>query len=104
VANLALVKQALEATLLHRTSQIASETETIEEALQKCVDLVCTQIGWPVGHVYETRDGEDQLYPTGIWHLSLEKAHEEFRTVTESTTFERGVGLPGRIWASGEPA
>jgi methyl-accepting chemotaxis protein len=104
VANLALAKQALEATLLHRTSQIASETGTIEEILQKCVDLVCSQIGWPVGHVYETRDGEDQLYPTGIWHLSLAKDHEEFRRVTESTTFERGVGLPGRIWASGEPA
>jgi hypothetical protein len=28
----------------------------------------------------------------------------EFRSLTERTTFNRGEGLPGRVWASGEPA
>ena len=27
---------------------------------------------------------------------------ERFRTVTRQLTFERGIGLPGRVWASGE--
>ena len=49
----ALAKQAMEATLLHQTSQIASDTVTLDEVLQRCVDLVCKQTGWPVGHVYE---------------------------------------------------
>ena len=100
----ALAKQAMEATLLHQTSQIASDTVTLDEVLQRCVDLVCKQTGWPVGHVYEAQDGKDELYPTAIWYLDRERGHEDFRRVTESTRFKRGIGLPGRIWESGEPA
>ena len=42
--------------------------------------------------------------PTSIWHLKSKTDFDEFCTVTERTTFRSGVGLPGRIWQSGEPA
>ena len=59
---------------------------------------------WHVGHVYLPAGDGANLEPTRIWYPVDEHAHAEFREVTEQTPFARGVGLPGRIWESGEPA
>jgi PAS domain S-box-containing protein len=37
------------------------------------------------------------------WHLPSVSV-PEFEAASRSTVFTRGVGLPGRVWASGEPA
>ena len=97
-----LERQSLEARLLYETTRLAAETDFSEESLQHCVDTVCRLSGWPVGHVY-LPGGGDHLVSADIWHLAVEE-HEEFRVVTDRTTFARGVGLPGRIWESGKPA
>ena len=100
-----LEHQALEARLLHEATTLAAETDNAEEALRQCVSLVCKLTGWPVGHVYvPAEDGRDVLVPTGIWHLGGDQRYDAFREVTERTTFERGRGLPGRIWETSEPA
>ena len=53
-------RQALEAKLVHRATAMAAETESFEEALQSCIDIVCEMTGWPVGHVYlPADDGSD---------------------------------------------
>ncbi len=96
-----LKRQSLEARLLHQTTQMAAETGSFEESLKKCMDLVCEMTGWPVGHVYlPDQDNTFILKPTGIWYLQDEKRHKEFRLVTENTSFEYGIGLPGRIQKS----
>ena len=97
-----LAWQAAEARLLHRSVAMASESASFEDALQRCVDEVCEHIGWTVGHVYLPGDGGSSLESTAIWHLDEEGIHDEFRKVTEETSFALGVGLPGRIWESGE--
>ena len=100
-----LEQQALKFRLLHRTVAMAAETTSLSEALQRCVDTVCEMTGWPVGHVYLAPEGGDgELSPSRIWHLDAGGSYEAFREVTEKTTFALGVGLPGRIWESGEPA
>ncbi|MFV1967690.1 MAG: response regulator, partial [Pirellulaceae bacterium] len=100
-----LAQQALKFELLHHTAVMAAETESFEEALQHCVDAVCEMSGWPVGHVYLAPDRDEQeLRPTGIWYLSDAARYDAFHEVTEQTTFALGIGLPGRIWKSGEPA
>ncbi|HUG91017.1 MAG TPA: PAS domain S-box protein [Planctomycetaceae bacterium] len=97
--------QALEARLLHEATALAAETDNVEEALAQCVKVVCELTGWPVGHVYvPAEDGRDVLVPTRIWHLSPDGRYDALREVTERTTFERGLGLPGRIWQTGAPA
>ena len=104
-AQQSLAQQAMKFKLLHRTVAMAAETSSMEEALQGCVDTVCEMTGWPVGHVYLAPESdEDELATTHIWHLDQGGSYEAFREVTERTTFARGVGLPGRIWKSGQPA
>ena len=124
-AEYRLSQQALKFKLLHHAVVTAAEAELYEDALQRCIDAVCQMTGWPVGHVYlvpeeadhlgteddpavESEDGavdgEHELMPTTIWHIDESGSYNSFREVTERTTFAIGVGLPGRIWLSGEPA
>jgi PAS domain S-box-containing protein len=97
-----LARQAMEARLLHRSVALASESSSFEDALQRCIDEVCESTGWTVGHVYLPAQDQRSLESTAIWHLRDEDAHEEFRRITEQTSFARGIGLPGRVWESGE--
>lgn len=84
---------------------MAAETEHFELALQSCMDSVCNMTGWPVGHVYLAPFGnKEELTPTTVWHLREGDRYSEFREVTERTPFAYGIGLPGRIWKSEEPA
>ncbi|MAT68559.1 MAG: hybrid sensor histidine kinase/response regulator [Planctomycetaceae bacterium] len=101
-----LIQQRMEAQLLHQTTAIAAQTERFEDALQRCVEAVCRMTNWPVGHVYLVSDDQTVLEPTTIWYLEEKETqpYQAFREVTERTAFRRGVGLPGRIWQSGEPA
>ena len=91
--------------LLQQVAVVANEAATMEEVLQYALDQVCAHTGWPVGDVYLLADhGRDELVPTGIWHLEDPARFATFRQVTDVTHFARGVGLPGRVFASGKPA
>jgi hypothetical protein len=43
------------------------------------------------------------LEPAELWHLDDAPRFQSFREVTEATSFPLGIGLPGRVWASGRP-
>ena len=94
-----------ESRLFYSLVSIAASQTSSDEALKQCLDIVCDYLGWPVGHLYvEALDGTDELAPTAIWHLDNPQEFETFREVTEKTRFAPGVGLPGRVLSSGEPA
>ena len=103
-ADAARQAQADEARMVSRATMLVAEASSQAEALQHCVDTVCEITGWPIGHVYvPDPEGRDELSPTDIWHVAEGRAYNAFRDVTNDTTFGKGVGLPGRVWASGEP-
>jgi len=91
--------------LLRRTARDANKAKTLKDAMRDALADVCKYNGWPVGHAYVfSADRPDVLVPSGIWHLADGKGFTAFQQVTEKTSFEAGVGLPGRVLASGEPA
>lgn len=96
---------AAEAHLFYSLASIAASQASNDEILNRCLNIVCEYVGWPVGHLYvEASDGTGELAPTAIWHLDKPEKFEVFRTVTERTRFASGVGLPGRVLSTGEPA
>jgi PAS domain S-box-containing protein len=104
-AEEALRAQTKNVGLMQQVAAAANEAASVEDALQTCLDLVCAYTGWPVGHAYMLAgDGNEKLAPTRIWHFGDPGRFEAFRRVTENTAFSSGVGLPGRVLASGEPA
>ncbi|HET7490169.1 MAG TPA: EAL domain-containing protein [Acidimicrobiales bacterium] len=74
-----------------------------EEAFQGALDLVCTQIGWPLGHAFR-RNGDGHLVPVGVWHDEDPERHALFVARSTETSFDQGVGLPGRVAADHRPA
>jgi signal transduction histidine kinase len=65
---------------------------------------VCKFADWPLGHLYLTEDKTaTRLIPTGIWHVRDPGKFDVFQKITGDTPLKIGVGLPGRVLASGEP-
>ena len=104
-AELALREQTAVVELLQVVAVAANEAVTVDEAMRLCLDRVCAHSGWPVGHVYAlAEDGSGELASTAIWHLADPLRFAPFRAATEAIRFASGVGLPGRVAASGRPA
>jgi signal transduction histidine kinase/HAMP domain-containing protein len=109
VTGLKQAEQALrEQSEFLRLNQVitraANEAASVEDAMQIALDRVCANTGWPVGHLYLFDDAAGDLAPAKIWHIDHPDHFETFRKVTETTRFASGVGLPGRVLASGAPA
>jgi len=100
-----LKRTALTAELVYRITAFAAESTSFEDMLKASLAAVQELTGWPLGHVYLPGDGEPfELVPSGIWHPQETDGFAKFRHITDNTRFAPGVGLPGEIWRSGEPA
>ena len=103
-AERALEQEVAFVRLLQHVAVAANQAQTAEHALQTSVAEVCRVSGWPVGHVYEVSpDDPDLLRPSRIWHDEGAPRHDSFRRATDATTLRRGVGLTGRVLATGQP-
>ena len=58
--------------------------------------------GWEVGAIWTLDRHAEALRCIDVWSLPGINA-TEFETITRTIQFTRGVGLPGRVWARGEP-
>jgi GAF domain-containing protein len=88
--------------LLRVVASVSNESTTIEEPLQTALDAVCALTGWPVGHaLLKTDEDKEELHSARLWHLDGPERFETFRRVSEALAFGGGVGLPGRVLASG---
>jgi signal transduction histidine kinase len=91
--------------ILQKAAVAANLSNSVEEAFGRCIDRICAFTGWPIGHVYLVEQSRGEiLVPSVIWHLDNPERFDAFKRVTERTTLASGIGLPGRVMASREPA
>lgn len=104
-AAYSLLKQETSFLKLNQEIAVISNTnDPVEDALKQAMKIICDYTGWPVAHLY-IRDGDnDLLNPSKIWILKDWHKFDTFRKVTDATHFVPGVGLPGRVLASGKAA
>jgi len=93
--NSALQRDADHIRLTQEISAIANGATRASDAMQHCLERLCTFMGWPVGHVYLIA-ANGSLEATPIWHLEDAEHFAPFRAVTEHTVYRPGSGLPGR--------
>nr|MBI3613345.1 PAS domain S-box protein [Nitrospirota bacterium] len=91
-----------------QTAQLAvtmalSEARTLDEAAPKLLQAVCQTVGWELGVIWRVDRASALLRCDCVWHVSL-KGIEAFAALSRDTTFPKGFGLPGRVWAMGQPA
>ncbi len=102
--NKSLSRKAKSIELMKNIAIAANKSDSINESINICMKMVCTYMGWPIGHYYVlANDGSKVLVTSKIWYLEHPKRFEIFRKITEKSRFELGIGLPGRVLSSGEP-
>src|SRR5262245_50547161 len=89
-------------TVLYETARALTESRTFADAMTRVLRAICESLNWPFGAYWEVDRSRDLLQPVGSWHAP-DSALAEFAAITKHSVFTRGVGLPGRVWVSGEP-
>jgi PAS domain S-box-containing protein len=85
----------------HAVARILAETDRPVEVYAAVLDTIGSSLGWGIGAVWEV--GQDGLLRcVQMWHEGV--GAPEFEALSEEITLEPGVGLPGRVLRSGEPA
>src|SRR5205814_9268635 len=93
----------------HAVTRVLAEAATLAEAAPGILQAICQSAGWDLGALWslDPRPPAPRVPGTlsclDVW--SARRPHEatEFEATTRETTFPLGVGLPGRVWESGEP-
>ncbi len=87
----------------YRVSRILAESASLDEAAAKILQAVCESVEWDLGDIWIIDRQANTLRCVEIWHSPLVEV-AEFEAITRQIRFPPGVGLPGRVWVSGEPA
>src|SRR5580765_6167097 len=72
-------------------------------ALEVVLRRVCERTGWALGQAWVPSQDGSVLECGPIW-LCEPADLTQFKLASESSRFAPGVGLPGRVWKSGQPA
>jgi PAS domain S-box-containing protein len=89
--------------LQYAVTQILSQSRDFIESAGRILHAACDSLDWEVGALWRVDRAANVLRSVEICHAT-ELQTPEFDRLTRTFTLEKGVGLPGRIWASGEPA
>ena len=88
--------------ILYQTARVLAESPTLAEAVPRMLEAVCQALGWQYGALWEVDHARNVLQFVGLWQPAS-APFGEFAAVSRTSTFMPGIGLPGRVWASGEP-
>jgi PAS domain S-box-containing protein len=80
-----------------------AESATLESAAPRIIEAMCELLDWSIGVLWYVDPKSSVLECAAACNLPSVQAAEFLGDLRERT-FEPGAGLPGRVWASGEPA
>ncbi|HCF30686.1 MAG TPA: hypothetical protein DEV81_26620, partial [Cyanobacteria bacterium UBA11049] len=86
----------------HAVTHILAESATLSDATAKILQAICESLNWELGEFWSVERQTNVLHCVETWHLP-EFEVLEFEAIAKHLTFSPNNGLPGRIWASGEP-
>src|SRR5687768_13840357 len=86
----------------HATARALLDAATFSEAAPKILQAICEALGWEHAAVWNVDREAGVLRCAEIW-TAAGLQFPEFHAASRSRTFPPGVGLPGAVWASGEP-
>lgn len=87
----------------HAVTDVLAEAESPKDALPHLLRAICEGLGWVTGAMWLVDQRHDVLRCVEQWQMPSADV-EAFTRRTSEITFAKGVGLPGRVWDTGEPA
>jgi PAS domain S-box-containing protein len=86
----------------YTVTRALAESQNLKEAIPRILQAVCETLGWAVGGMWSVDTRSNSINCLEVWHAPGTDV-DEFESVTRSATFPPGMGLPGRVWSSGQP-
>ncbi len=87
----------------HAITSACAEAQSTREAMSGLLAGLGQAMNWQLGAWWSYEDDEQVLSCREVWRSDPALA-PEFEQASLGLELARGVGLPGRVWASGEPA
>ena len=91
--------------VLHTQYEVAEAlavSQGLDEAIEGALGVIARGMRWRIGQLWLVGD-ERALTLQGVW-CDDPVGLADFLAASRERTFERGVGLPGRVWAAGRAA
>jgi signal transduction histidine kinase/integral membrane sensor domain MASE1/ActR/RegA family two-component response regulator len=88
---------------LYAVTRVLAESATLSEAAPKIIQAICDSLAWRLGAIWQVDPDARVLRCVEIQHEGPAQ-FPEFEALMRRRTFDTGIGLPGRVWASGQPA
>jgi two-component system, sensor histidine kinase and response regulator len=86
----------------HAVTLVLSEARNLVDAVPKILHAVCETMNWAVGALWRVDVIGGLLHCTHFWNQPDEQ-FPFFEGLTRKLSLSPGVGLPGRVWMSGQP-
>jgi PAS domain S-box-containing protein len=80
-----------------------SQATTVDEGAAGVLQAVGESLAWEVGFVWTVNEAGERLLCRKCWRRP-DLSVNEFETSGCDWSFAKGEGLPGRVWATGQPA
>ncbi len=80
-------------------SGVLADSDALAEALPRVLRALGEGMGWELGAFWSLDVGDEVLRFAGLWHADG-LAPGRWTAESSVLTFERGEGLPGRVWES----
>jgi PAS domain S-box-containing protein len=89
--------------LLQTIAMEVAAAGDLSSALEIVLREVCERTGWVLGHAWVPNADANVLDLVAAWYCG-DGELKPFRAVSEALHFKPGIGLPGRVWESKQPA
>jgi hypothetical protein len=92
----------LHAAARNDVTRALAGSATVADAASRILSILCRRYSFKIGALWEAGQDEPLLRLRGL-HRSAPALTPLFEDKCEKWTFTKGVGIPGRVWATGEP-
>lgn len=86
----------------HALTAILCQQLDLRDAARRILKAVCESLRWDVGILWQVDGDRHALAYVDSWQH--DDRTDEFVAASRARRFASGVGLPGRVWAMGQPA
>ncbi|HEY7818275.1 MAG TPA: GAF domain-containing protein, partial [Vicinamibacteria bacterium] len=86
----------------YETAHALVSSAALAEATPKILEAICEALDWEHGALWQVEREAGVLRCVDIWHRPS-VSFPDFEAASRRARFQKGIGLPGRVWAGGEP-
>jgi PAS domain S-box-containing protein len=86
----------------YAVTRVLAEASTLEAATPQILQAICESLGWEMGSIWRVDEECAVLRCVDLWCMPRAML-AVFEDHTRRAEFPSNVGLPGRVWSTGQP-